>query len=43
MPSDSGICLQVPTRISFHTTVSAPANLPISATVNGSLASTTSL
>ena len=43
MPSDSGICLQVPTRISFQTTVSAPANLPISATVNGFLASTTSL
>lgn len=42
MPSDSGICLQLPTRTSFQTTVSAPANLPISATVNGSLASTTS-
>ncbi|MDP2655250.1 MAG: hypothetical protein Q8P17_01680 [bacterium] len=43
MPSDSGVCLQAPTRTSFQTTVSAPANLPISVTVNGFLASTTSL
>ena len=43
MPSDSGVCLQAPTRTSFQTTVSAPANLPISVMVNGSLASTTSL
>jgi len=41
MQSDSGICLQVPTLVNFKTTVSAPANLPITATVNGSLASTT--
>ena len=39
---DSGICLQVPARIHFQTTVSAPADLPISATVNGSSATTTS-
>src|SRR3989344_1077860 len=32
---DSGVCLQVPTRTSFQTTVSAPVGLPISATVNG--------
>lgn len=38
---DSGICLQVPTRTSFQTTISAPAGLPISATVNGVLASVT--
>jgi len=43
MPSDSGVCLQAPTRTSFQTTISAPANLPISVMVNGSLASTTSL
>lgn len=39
--SDSGICLQQPTRVDFKTTVSASANLPITATVNGSSASTT--
>lgn len=39
--SDSGVCLQIPTRISFQTTVSAPANLPIIVTVNGSSATTT--
>lgn len=42
MSSDSGICLQVPSRASFQTTVSAPAGLPIFATVNGAFASTTS-
>lgn len=39
---DEGICLQVPTRINFKTTISAPANLPITATVNGFPASLTS-
>lgn len=38
MQTDSEICLQIPTRISFETTIEAPNNLPISATVNGSLA-----
>lgn len=42
MPSDSGICLQVPTHTSFQTTIEAPAHLPITASVNGALASTTS-
>lgn len=42
MSSDSGICLQIPTRTSFQTTVSAPVGLSISVTVNGALASTTS-
>lgn len=42
MPPDSGICLQVPTRTSFKTTVEAPENLPVSATINGFSASTTS-
>lgn len=33
---DSGVCLQLPTQASFQTTISAPANLPFTATVNGS-------
>lgn len=41
MHKDSGICLQVPARINFQTTVSAPANLPIIVTVDGSFATTT--
>jgi len=41
LESDPGVCLQVPTRADFKTTVSAPAALPITATVNGSIASTT--
>lgn len=40
---DSGICLQVPTTVDFKTTVTAPANLPITATVNGKTATTTIL
>ncbi|MDP1707247.1 MAG: hypothetical protein Q8L30_01720 [bacterium] len=38
MQTDSEICLQIPANISFETTIEAPNNLPISATVNGSLA-----
>ncbi len=42
MPSDTGgVCLQLPTLMNFKTTVSAPAGLPLIATVNGVLASTT--
>ena len=42
MPSDTGgVCLQLPTVMSFKTTVSAPAGLPLTATVNGIVASTT--
>ncbi len=41
MPEDSGICLQVPKQVNFTVTISAPANLPIHATVNGTTASTT--
>ncbi|MEK7113997.1 MAG: hypothetical protein AAB850_00400 [Patescibacteria group bacterium] len=41
--SDSGICLQIPTRASFKTTISAPANLPLTITVNGSPATMTLL
>ena len=42
MQNDSGICLQAPTRIPFQTALSAPANLPITATVNGISADITS-
>ena len=41
MPPDTGICLQLPTPVDFKTTVSAPAGLPLIATVNGITASTT--
>ena len=43
MPADVGVCLQVSTAMTFSVTVSAPAHLPISATVNGLEASTTLL
>lgn len=36
LQTDSGICLQVPTRANFKTTIPAPANLPFTVTVNGS-------
>lgn len=35
MPEDTGICLQLPTKMDFKATLSAPADLPISVTVNG--------
>lgn len=41
MPPDSGVCLQVPTRVRFQTTLAAPAYLPITVTVNGSSATAT--
>lgn len=41
MPSDTGVCLQIPTRVNFSTTIAAPAQLPLTVTVNGSLATTT--
>ena len=37
---ESGICLQLPTRISFQTTVTAPARTPITVTVDGAVATT---
>jgi len=43
MSEDTGICLQLPTRVNFTTTISAPALLPITATVNGLVATTTTL
>lgn len=36
-----GICLQIPTPMNFQTSVNAPAHLPITVTVNGSVATTT--
>ncbi|MBI2410051.1 hypothetical protein HYV30_03360 [Candidatus Kaiserbacteria bacterium] len=41
--SDPGICLQVPTKVTFSTQIDAPPALPISVTVNGSPATTSSL
>ncbi|MDE2021731.1 MAG: hypothetical protein KGI71_02295 [Patescibacteria group bacterium] len=42
MPPDTGVCLQLPTRMDFSTTAAAPALTPITVTVNGVVASTTS-
>ena len=39
---DAGICLSVPTRITFSTTLAAPNSLPLVVTVNGIEATTTS-
>lgn len=39
--SDAGVCLQLPIPIKFSVTISAPAELPITATVNGLSATTT--
>lgn len=41
MPADTGICLEVPTKIPFGTTIAAPSGLPITTTINGVIASTT--
>ncbi len=35
MPADAGVCLELPTPISFSTTVTAPAGASVTATVNG--------
>lgn len=40
MPTDVDICLQLPTLLTFQTTLAAPAELPFIVTVNGSVAST---
>lgn len=39
--TDTDLCLELPTRVSFQTTIAAPARLPILVTVNGAPASTT--
>lgn len=41
MPASEGICLKEPTKESFSVTITAPENLPINATVNGSPVSIT--
>ncbi|MHB0865822.1 MAG: hypothetical protein ACYC1Y_02890 [Minisyncoccota bacterium] len=41
MPPDTGVCLQQPTTLTFSTTVTAPAGVPITASVNGFTATTT--
>src|SRR3989338_435820 len=38
---DTGVCLQMPTLIKVSTTVTATSNIPITASVNGVMASTT--
>lgn len=43
VPEDTNVCLQVPTKINFSVTISAPANVPITATVNGSPATVVTL
>lgn len=43
LPEDAGVCLQMPTPMSFSATVSAPADLPITVTVNGAPATATAL
>lgn len=40
---DDGVCLQLPTTTHFKTTITAPAQAPITVTVNGEMASSTSL
>ncbi|PIR83251.1 hypothetical protein COU19_01515 [Candidatus Kaiserbacteria bacterium CG10_big_fil_rev_8_21_14_0_10_56_12] len=40
---DTGVCLQLPTKKSFETSVSATGDLPITASVNGQNATTTAL
>ena len=41
LEADEGVCLQIPTRAPFSTTVAAPQGVPITATVNGAQATTT--
>ncbi len=43
LSKDTDVCLQLPTRIVFTTTLAAPAALPVEMMVNGALASTTDL
>ncbi len=40
MPVDEGVCLQLPTRTTFQTTLEAPVGLPLTVTVNGAMATT---
>lgn len=42
-PTDTGVCLQLPTKTSFLTTLSAPQSATVTVDVNGVLASTSVL
>jgi hypothetical protein len=42
MPITTGLCLELPTNIKFSTTIAGPAQVTITATVNGIAATTTS-
>ncbi|MBI4088813.1 hypothetical protein HY415_01830 [Candidatus Kaiserbacteria bacterium] len=35
LSNGTGVCLELPTQISFSTTIAAPAGAPITATING--------
>jgi len=37
----TGVCLELPTKVTFSTTLTAPSRLPLQATINGTTASTT--
>lgn len=41
MPEDTGMCLEVPTEVSFSTAVEAPSDAALEVRVNGAAASTT--
>ena len=43
LSQSEGVCLEVPTRLNFSTTITAPANAKLTATINGAQASTTDL
>lgn len=43
LSEDAGVCLQLPTATNFSVTITAPAHLPITATVNGTAAVTSML
>lgn len=43
LTEDNQVCLQLSILIPFSTTISAPAHVPITVTVNGTVASTTAL
>lgn len=42
-PADTGVCLELPTKTSFQTTLSAPQSATATVDVNGVLASTSAL
>jgi hypothetical protein len=43
MSDDTGVCLQLPTKVSFDTTIQAPAGIPITSLINGAPATSTPL